>query len=170
MALAESMTVTMTARQISSDIKTLQRIISHRVNTWSILGCANHVDPYLHNYHATSGEHSVGHLSQSADNLLLKDWSHLQGGENTSWVGSIRLPCMPISRQPNHMSRINLNVAMHQQVLAFHFKLAELLEDLSQETLENLQQQHRMRDVAARLQTDLVQRSRALAGALFSVD
>jgi len=54
--------------------------------------------------------------------------------------------------------------------LAFHFKLAELLEDLSQETLENLQQQHRMRDVAARLQTDLVQRSRALAGALFSVD
>lgn len=150
----------MTARQIANDIKKLQLIIMHRVDTWPIFGSNNHTDPYLRSYHANSGEHSVKHLAMAADNLLLKDWSHVLE-QPSNMLDMCR--CAPMHNQPRHVANVNANVAMHQQVLAFHFKLAELLEDLSPETLQNLQQQHRMRDLCAKLQTDLVQKSRQLA-------
>lgn len=153
------------ARQMLKDIQTLQKIINLRVNTWNIFASCNYTDPYLQRYHATAGDHTLMHLCKSADNLLARDWSSCNDilqDQHYRW-NSCMMMMMNHQKPYRHVAEINANVSMHQQVLAFHFKLAELLEDLSCEVLEMLQSQLRMRDVAAKLQSDLVQRSRLLS-------
>jgi hypothetical protein len=157
----------MKAKVILKDLDVIAKILQLRVNTWAVLGSGCCLQ-----YHASAGEFSLSHLVQASEDLVSKN----------AWVQSFQ--CREIERMVSGRKQEQWSVrtraqvqeflqgfvvdprtasAMHQQLLMFHFRLAELLEELSEEALCALQDAPSMRDVVATWQQALVHRSKALA-------
>lgn len=155
------------AKQLLKDLDVLSKVVQLRVNTWTVLGSGCCMD-----YHASAGEFSLEYLIRISDNLVM----------NNAWVQSYQ--CREIERMASGRKQENwspktrqlvqeylqsfcvdpqLAARMQQQVMFFHFRMAELLEELSPQALAAVQQVPRMRDVITTWQQALVQRSRVLS-------
>ena len=173
------------SKVLTKDLALMQKLIHLRVNTWVVLGPGCCMD-----YHASAGEHSLQHLVQISEDLhsksswipslqqryspfslslFLKEISEKLLSEtlNDREISKIALST---NRQNQHQRAqqylLNFTVepriqmAMHEQVMLFHVRLADLLEELSPEALLELQNpSNRIRDVVESWQQAIVGRN-----------